>query len=263
MKPACVYCGLALCTLVLFSWTEFSTADPISADQPLESKLPAPPENPGAVPGESALPPFSASWSITMASRYIFQGFDYSDGKAVMNPALDLVTGPVTAKVWANHNLDSGLFDEFDFSLVHERSAKHLSFAAGYTYLSYPNREGWDPSQEFFIDLSHDGMLNPSLSVHYDFDAGTGTYSTLRLSHSFETRAGTASLGTNLFYQGSYYGMSGIPSLEGNVNFSHSFGRFSVTPSISRFLTWENGDFRAANALPAEWLFSLQVGHGI
>lgn len=262
MKSARVLCGLALCTLALFSWTEVSAADPISAAQSGESPVPAaPPENQGVVPGESAL--VSASWSVTMASHYIFQGFDYSDGKAVMNPELSLAAGPVIAKVWANHNLDSGLFDEFDFSLLHEWSAKHLSFGAGYTYLNYPNREGWAPSHEFFVDLSREGTLNPSLSVHYDFDAGTGIYSTLGLSHSFESSAGTASLGTNLFYQGSYYGLTGFPSLEGNVNFSHSFGRFSVTPSISRFVTWENGDFRAASTLPSEWLFSVQVAHGI
>jgi len=264
MKPSSTHRSLALCALIFIMATGLSTADPIPADQTAGTPpTTTTPESPGSVPEGLAHTPFSASWSLGVASRYIFQGFDYSDGKAVLNPELDLAAGPVSAKIWANHNLDSGLSDEFDFSLLHEWSIKQFSLDAGYTYFRYPHREGWDPSQELFFDLSREGWLSPSLSVHYDFDAGKGTYSALGLSHSMKTSLGTASIGTNLFYQGTYYGMTGIPAFETNVNLARDFGKFSVTPSISRFLTWENGDFRAANAVPAQWLFSLQVGRGI
>lgn len=264
MKRAITHGSLVLCALTFLTTAAFSVADPITADRTAETPpSPATPENPGSVSEGLGNSPFSASWSLMVASRYIFQGFDYSDGKAVLNPELDLAAGPVSVKIWANHNLDSGFSDEFDFSLLHEWSIKKLSMDAGYTYFRYPHREGWDPSQELFFDLSGEGWLNPSLSVHYDFDAGTGTYSTLGLSHSINTSLGTASIGTKLFYQGSYYEMTGIPAFEANVNLSRDFGKFSVTPSVSRFLTWENGDFRASSAVPAHWLFSLQVGRGI
>ncbi len=264
MKRASTHGSLALCSLIFLTTAAFSTADPITSDQQEGTPTTAAtPENPVSVPEASAHTPFSASWSLGVASRYIFQGFDYSDGEAVLNPELDLAAGPLSAKIWANHNLDSGFSDEFDFSLLHEWSIKKFSLDAGYTYFRYPHREGWDPSQELFFDLSHEGWLSSSLSIHYDFDAGTGTYSTLGLSHSTNTHLGTASIGTNLFYQGSYYGMTGIPALEAKVDLSRNFGKFSVTPSVSRFLTWENGDFRSTSAVPAQWLFSLQVGRGI
>src|SRR6266850_222003 len=235
MKRASTHRSLALCALIFLTTATFSTADPIPADQTVGiPPTTTTPENPGSVPEGGAHSPLSASWSLGLASRYIFQGFDYSDGKAVLNPELDLTAGPISAKVWANHNLESGFSDEFDFSVLHEWSIKKFSMDAGYTYFRYPHREGWDPSQELFLDLSQEGWLNKSLSVHYDFDAGMGTYSTLGLNHSVNTSLGTATLGATLFYQGSYYEMTGIPALEANVNFSRDFGKFSVKPSISR-----------------------------
>jgi len=260
MRPASVMCTLALCAFILLSWTALSTANPGTPDQ--TQGIPGTP-TPDPGPESNEPSPLSASWSLTLASRYLFQGIDYSDGNPVLNPELDIAAGPISAKIWANHNLDRGVSDEFDFSLVHEWSAKKFSVATGYTYLRYPHRDGWDPSQEFFVDLSREGVLNPSLSIHYDFDAGTGTYSTLGLSHTISVPLGDVSFGTNLFYQANYYDISGFPSFEGNVNFTRSFGKFQVTPSMSRFVTWENGDFRSLNALPAQWLFSLQVGRGL
>jgi hypothetical protein len=33
----------------------------------------------------------------------------------------------------------------------------------------------------------------------------------------------------------------------------------SLSPSISRFVTWENDDFRNAATIPSTWLISLNV----
>jgi hypothetical protein len=103
------------------------------------------------------------------------------------------------------------------------------------------------------------------LSVHYDFDAGMGSYSTLGVSHGFERKAGTLTLGANLFYQDHYYGLTGFPSTEWNVHFERAlhgtapFGGTTITPSISRFVTWKNGDFRDENEVASNWLFSLSL----
>ena len=221
----------------------------------------------GTVPGpgvpeatEEPSSPLSASGSMSFASPYLFQGNDYSNGKPVLNPEVDLSAGPIGAKLWVNHDLDLRVSNEFDFSLLHEWKTKKFSFTTGYTYLWYPHRDGWDPSQEFYLEASRDGALNPSLSIHYDFDAGMGTYTTFGLSHGFERPIGTFTFGANLFYQGHYYGLSGFPSTEWNVHYEKSFHHNTLTPSVSRFVTWTNGDFRDGNAVKSAWLFAFQVG---
>src|SRR5689334_1654433 len=96
--------------------------------------------------------PISVSGSMSFASRYLFQGIDYSAGNPVLNPEADLSAGPLGAKLWVNHDLDLRVSNEFDFSLLHEWKAKTFSFATGYTYLWYPHREGWLSSQELYLE---------------------------------------------------------------------------------------------------------------
>ena len=246
----------ALCLAAAVFDAAASSATPSTA--PDAGQAPGSAPAPGAAAPEHPSSPFAASGSMSFATRYLFQGIDYSNGKPVMNPEMDLSAGPISAKLWVNHDLDLGVSNEFDFSLLHEWKAKKFSFTTGYTYLWYPHRDGWNPSQELYLETSHDGALNPSLSVHYDFDAGRGTYSTFGLSHGFERRMGTFSLGANFFYQDHYYGLSGFPASEWNAHFEKSVHHTTVTPSVSRFVTWSNGDFRDENAVKSAWLFSLQ-----
>ena len=250
---------LAVFCLLAFEFrTSVSSATPTPpSDTGTPRSVPAP-GAPEATQEPSS--PISASGSMSFASRYLFQGIDYSNGKPVLNPEADLNAGPIGAKLWVNHDLDLGVSNEFDFSLLHEWKVKKFSFTTGYTYLWYPHREGWNPSQEFYLEASRDGALNPSLSVHYDFDAGMGSYSTFGLSHGFERRIGTFTLGANLFYQDHYYGVSGFPASEWNAHFEKSLHGATITPSVSRFVTWNNGGFRDENAVKSAWLFALQVG---
>lgn len=225
-----------------------ASQNPPSIPSPQATETPEPPES-----------PISLSGSMSFASRYLFQGIDYSAGKPVLNPEADLNWGPIGAKLWVNHDLDLRVSNEYDFSILHEWKAKKLSFTTGYTYLWYPHRDGWIPSQELYLETSREGFLNPSLSVHYDFDAGMGSYSTFGLSHGFERKAGTFTVGTNLFYQDHYYELTGFPSNEWNVKFEKTIRHATVTPSVSRFVTWGNGDFRDENAVRSAWLFSFTV----
>lgn len=200
----------------------------------------------------------SVSVDATFASRYLFQGFDYSDGKPVLQPEMIIGMGPFAATVWANQQPNVGQVNEIDISLKYTAKLGEVSIAPGYTNLSYPNRIGWEPSQEMTFDVGVTGPLSPTLSLHYDFGAGDGLYSTLGLTQSIR---GPLAMGLNVFYEHQYYGMSGIPATELKASASFSVGTLSVTPSISRFFTWANGDFRDAGSLPSNWLFAFNVGH--
>jgi hypothetical protein len=122
--------------------------------------------------------------------------------------------------------------------------------------LRYPNREGWAPSQELFADMSLEAPLSPTLSIHGDIDAGDGIYATLGLTQPI---AGVLSAATNVFYQNHYYGMTGVPSVELKMSGAFNYAGMTLTPSLSRFATTDNGDFAEEARIPSGWLFSVNV----
>ena len=205
---------------------------------------------------------FSIGWDVTFASKYLFQGRDYSDGKAVVQPEVTLTFKEFSAILWSNYDLKTKEADEFDLYLQYGWEIQDISLTAGYAHFNYPHREGWDPSQEVSLDLSYNALLNPSLSIHYDFDAGDGYYATLGLSHGIETSIGALTPGIKLFYQANYYELTGFPSAEFNGTLEYPIGSFTISPSISYFLTWDNGDFQAdgpEGAVSDTWLFSINI----
>jgi len=202
----------------------------------------------------------TVSGDVTVASKYLFQGLDYSQGRSVLQPDMVATMGPLSAVAWGNFQPDPGNINEIDLSLQYSGTVQRLSFTPGYTHLHYPNREGWDPSQEVFLNLALKAPLSPTLSIHDDFDSGRGLYSTLGLSQPLR---GPLTAGLNVYYQAHYYDMTGVPSIEIKASGAWSFQTLTLTPSLSRFVTWNNGDFRDAAAVPSTWLFSLNVARTI
>ena len=202
--------------------------------------------------------PFSFAWGVTLASKYLFQGMDFSNGEPVLQPEFAFSANDFSVTLWINYDLKTQKSDEFDLVFQYGWELQGLSLAAGYAHYNYPHR-GWEPSQEVLVDISYSARLNPSLSVHYDFDVGNGTYSTLSISHGVESSPMPLYFGINFFHQSNYYELTGFPSMELNASSGYTTGSLEITPSLSYFLTWDNGDFRGANAVPDEWLFSVNI----
>src|SRR3972149_3171537 len=243
---------------------------PATAEPPADISIPqtaSAQQQPGSKEPEGLEPEppssFSIGWDMTLASKYLFQGRDYSNDKAVIQPEVTLTFKEFSAILWSNYALDTKEFNEFDLYLQYSREVQALSLTTGYAHYNYPHREGWDPSQEVFIEASGKTMLNPSLGVHYDFDAGNGAYFNLGINHETGPSLGAVSLGINLFYMDNYYENSGFPSTEFNVNKEFSFGSLTITPSVSYFLSWDNGDFRDDNAVSDTWLFSINIAQTV
>ena len=214
-----------------------------------------------ASPASAASPtyPVSFSWDVTQASKYVWQGEDYSNNKPVAQPELALSYKNLSFISWFNFDQDQKVFDEIDLYFQYTQEFQKLTLTPGYAYYRYPTRVGWDPTQEAYLDLAYATFLNPTLSIHYDYDVATGSYFTLGVSEDLETRLGTFAFGSNLFYRSGYYDMTGFPSMEFNGNYSYSRGSLSISPSISYFLTWNNDDFNGVNSIPETWLFSINV----
>jgi hypothetical protein len=207
----------------------------------------------------AALHWLTVDWDASLASKYLFQGIDYSDGKPVLQPEVTVSVRSFSAILWVNHDLHTQQPNEVDLFLQYNVGIPRLDLTTGYARNHYPHREGWDPSQEVYLDLSCDAPLSPSLSVHYDFDAGKGSYSTLSLDREVPNPLRTMSAGLKLYYQNNYYEATGFPSLELHIGTEQAIGPFKITPSMSRFITWPNGGFRDENAVSATWYLAVNV----
>lgn len=260
MKSKYVTSFLLLCNIMLISALSFAaerdikegvstniiisenTGTLLYAAQPgSKEQTPGKSEEP-ASPKEESI--FHISTDVTFASKYIWQGLDYSDGKPVIQPEVSFGYKELSATVWFNYNIDKKVLDEMDLYLQYSKSLEALNITGGYAHFNYPHRDGWKPSEEVFATMSYSALIKPSLEIHYDFGAGKGTYYNLGLSHDHETKLGVISLASVLHYHNNYYNMSGCPSLEFHLNDAYTTGSLTITPSISYFLTWNNVDYK-------------------
>jgi len=198
----------------------------------------------------------SISWSVTYASRYSFQGLDYSEGRPVLQPEISAGIHGLSLALWGNLDQTRRHLDELDVTLQHEYALGSASGAIGYAYLEYPNRD-WDPTHELVADLTLGGPLEPSISVHWDVDAGRGRYLTFGLDREIPWGAVALGLGSKLYVQDHYYGLSGIPAVETSVSATVPWRGLSLQSTLSRLSAWPNGDFRDDEALKGSWVLSL------
>lgn len=205
----------------------------------------------------------SGGWNVTAASKFIWQGFDLSDGGSAVQPEGYISIGNFSAIIWSNYDIDTGKFDEHDLYGEYAWSIKALSLTTGYAYYEYPqnfpHRDAWDATQEVYVSISYDHPINPSLSINWDFDEGEGIYATLAVSHGIEIFEGNFSVGTNLFIHDNYFELSGIPSAEFNASYEYTIGSVTITPAVSYFLAWDNNEYKGVNALSDETLFSINI----
>lgn len=224
----------------------------------LAQQMPELPAAASVVTAEVPEPRFE--WGVAYASRYVFQGLDYSDGQPVFQPQLTARLGRYSAIVWSNLDQDRRELNEIDVSLQGDWENDGLSGDFGYTHLRYPHRGlGWEPTHELYADLELDRPLQPSISVHWDLDQGHGRYWTLGLSHEMSAAKSVIQLSGRLYAHDGYYDLTGLPCFEAGVGFSRGWGRLSIQSGLARQWTWENGDFRGDNAVPAGWVATVAL----
>ncbi len=203
-----------------------------------------------------SLPEAPIVWSATYASRYCFQGLDYSDGRPVLQPQVSGRIHGTTLAVWGNLDQTRREPNEIDVSLQRDWTLGRSSGLLGYTHLRYPNRD-WEPTHEAFVELALVAALEPSLSIHWDVAAGTGRYWAFGVSHEVPWRGGALGLASKLYVHDHYYGLTGIPAVETGVSVTGPWAGISIQPTLARLWTWSNGDFREDQAIRGGWVVSL------
>jgi hypothetical protein len=206
---------------------------------------------------ESSAP--QVSWSTTYASRYSFQGFDYSNGHPVLQPEVTGTMGAVSMNLWGNLDQVQGVVTEVDATVQAGWTVQAVTVGVGYANLQYPNRIDRSFSQELFSQIAAELPLNPNAELHWDIDAAHGLYGSVGLGAERSFGGVTCGLGSHLYAQHKYYGMTGISGLETSIGSGISWRGIAWQGELARLWTWENGDFRNLQSIAGGWLFRLTL----
>lgn len=126
--------------------------------------------------------------SVDVMSNYVWRGQKLSNSY-VIQPSVGITYGNFGANIWANLDSDPealGVDNRFkhtetDLTATYGFSFDKLSLTTGYIYYSL---EGTNDTQEVYLSAAYDMLLNPTLTVYYDFVEGNGGFAVLSVGHS-------------------------------------------------------------------------------
>ena len=194
----------------------------------------------GTVLAEEEKP--TADASVGIYSKYIWRGFNLEDGM-VIQPSLTVGYKGFAANLWGNLNVDqddtsSNSFNWFetDFTLSYDGAYEKLGYSIGYIYYDVDGDEdsptGYT-TQEIYLGLSYDILLNPSVTVYRDIADIPGYYVNLGIGHSFPI---TDKYALDLGASAGYYNIDDYSALhDGQLSASITVPvneYLSVTPEI-------------------------------
>jgi hypothetical protein len=126
--------------------------------------------------------------------KYLWRGFDLSDGRPVIQGGIDLTAGNWTLSTWHNWQLssgptkNSGELNETDVILTYAFDlGEMVSMTIGDIWYSLDNREfGVDDTNELFVTATLNTLLSPTLKISWDWDEAKedGLFYSFDISHS-------------------------------------------------------------------------------
>jgi hypothetical protein len=130
--------------------------------------------------------------SVDVMSNYVWRGIKVSNSW-VVQPSVGITYGDFGANIWGNYDSDvaevtsngetgHGEMTETDFTLTYAKSIGKFTLGGGYIYYAF---DGYNDTQEVFASAAYDMLLNPTLTVYYDYDEGNGAFITASVSHTF------------------------------------------------------------------------------
>jgi len=128
----------------------------------------------------------TASGSMSFLSKYMWRGYELSDGSLIVQPSMTLAYKGFGFNTWGNLDTspaDGGAaLNETDLTVSYDTSKGPFGLGAGYIYYGLDSA---DDTQEFYLKTSYATILTPTLIMYKDFKAFPGYYFSLGLSHSF------------------------------------------------------------------------------
>ncbi len=204
-----------------------------------ESKPSAePPGAPVAAPAAEDKPTFD--FTTYALSKYVWRGYENTRGSIVIQPSMTLGYKGFSANLWGNLDTKpystsdisySSTWTETDLTLSYTKTFGIVNAGLGYIYygLGASNPGGVKPpdSQEIFVTVGLNTLLNPTLTVYDEIDHYHNYYALLGISHTFElSKIISLKLGASASYLKSNYadaalfnaggGYGGYPKFDDN-----------------------------------------------
>jgi hypothetical protein len=131
--------------------------------------------------------------SADVMSNYVWRGIKVSNSW-VVQPSVGITYGDFGANIWGNYDSDvaeatskgdtgHGEMTETDFTLTYTKSLGKFTLGGGYIYYAF---DGFNDTQEVFASVAYDMLLNPTLTVYYDYDEGNGAFIIASIGHTFK-----------------------------------------------------------------------------
>lgn len=156
---------------------------------------------------------------VGVYEKYLWRGFDLSgDADYVFQYGSDLSAKGFTLSWWGNHNTDTGNLDEVDVTLDYTYDINDLvSVSVGNILYDV---DGAEDTNELYAGVSLSTILEPSLTVYYDYDEFDGSvYTVLSVGHSLDLAKG---LSLSLGASASYYYMDASLTGTKDEDFLHN-----------------------------------------
>ncbi|MBW1801764.1 MAG: hypothetical protein JRJ85_13660 [Deltaproteobacteria bacterium] len=137
------------------------------------------------------------SADLTVASKYIWRGYELSDDGFVVQPSITVGYKGFSMNLWGNLDSDfddqdpttsdKSEFTETDFTLAYDRSFGKFNLGVGYIYYGL---DGIDDSEELYFSAGLDVLLSPTVTIYREISHLPGWYFNFGISHSFELPKG-------------------------------------------------------------------------
>ena len=129
----------------------------------------------------------SGELSVAAMSRYIDRGQELSRHSVVLQPSFTLCYKGFSANIWGSWDSDPYLegedhWYETDYTLSYEGEFGLLNYSVNY---SYYDMGGYDDSQDVFLTLGLNILLQPTLTVYREVGRDLYWYFVLSVSHAF------------------------------------------------------------------------------
>jgi uncharacterized protein (TIGR02001 family) len=134
---------------------------------------------------------------VGLWDKYLWRGFDLSDGRPTIQGGIDLTSGGWGLSTWHNWQLksgptkNSGELNETDIILTYSFDVgEMLSFTIGDIWYSLDNNEFGvtEDTNELFLHTTLNTPLSPTLKIWWDWDAAEedGLFYSFDISHAVD-----------------------------------------------------------------------------
>ncbi|PLX80263.1 MAG: hypothetical protein C0616_08775 [Desulfuromonas sp.] len=127
----------------------------------------------------------SADAYVSVYSKYLWRGFDLSpDDSFVVQPGADVSMGGFTVSWWGNVSENDGNMNEVDLVLDYSFDiGEMVSMSVGNIMYDV---DGVKDTNELYVGATLNTILEPSLTVYYDYDEFKTLYTTLGIGHGYD-----------------------------------------------------------------------------